>query len=270
MGKCIVCSKSAGPFYSLHKACYPVYESTNRCLQQAVADIASSTAGQEGIRQRVEACRPSSTFSQSLFETLITRAWQEQAARTVKSRSPDPGQANNLLGLASTFGLKEEAVDPHLFLRLSNIEHFTGIQQGRRPSRSFPDVRDEFGMDDEESLLWIFEGVRQVGQKRQVEPSRWALFQTILNNQFRKSRYREREMEVQAQGRLAITDQNIYYMSGQVPTKLGLADIYAITPLEDGVRIQPVYSGSRSSSYITGDGRFTYALLSYAQDQMRS
>ena len=267
MGKCIVCNKSVGPFYSLHKACLPVYESTNRCLQQAIADAVQSVPGRDGTRVAVEACLPSSAFSPKLFDTLIRKAWQAQATRILKSKSPDPGHAGRLLDIAQALGLEHWDVAPHLFMRLSNVEHLAGIMQGKKPSKSFPAVPGEIGLEDDESLLWMFEGVHKVGQKKIDEPGKWALFQTILNSQFRRSRYRKREIEVQARGKLVITDHNIYYVTEQGTTKLGFADIYAITPLEDGVRIQPVYRDSMSSTYITGDGRFTYALLHYAQVQ---
>ncbi len=267
MGKCVVCNKSAGPFYSLHKACYPVYEDAIQCLQQTFSDAVKSAIGQSRIKEAIYACRPSSAFSLNLFETLTRRVWQEQATRLVKSKSLNPEYANTLLDIAKSLGLEDRDVTPYLFLRLSNIEHLACIQQGRVPSKSFPVAQDKMNMESTESLIWMFEGVREVGQKRHVEHSKWSLLQSILNNLFRKSRYRERIVEVQAQGSLTITDQNIYYVSEQGTTKLGLADIYAITPLADGVRIQPVYKDSTSSTYITGDGRFTYALLRYVQGQ---
>ena len=251
----------------MHKACYPVYEGTSQCLRQTFSDAVRSAIGPGGIKEAVEACRPSSVFSPNLFETLIRRAWQEQATRLVQSKSLNSEYANNLLGTAKALELEDRDVTPYLFLRLSNIEHLVGIQQGRAPSKSFPAARDEIDMESTESLIWMFEGVRKVGQKRYVEHSKWTLLQSILNNLFRRSRYREQEVEVQAQGKLVITDRNVYYVSEQGSTKLDLADIYAVTPLADGVRIQPVYRDSRSSTYITGDGRFTYALLRYVQGQ---
>ena len=267
MGRCIVCNKSAGPFYSLHKACFPAYENASRCIQHTLEDAVKSANRVGEVRQSVEACLPSRGFSPGLLVTLVRRAWKEQATRLVRSKSLNPEYANNLLSIACALGVDDRTVAPDLFLKLSNIEYLACLQQGQRPLKAFSTGLDEFGMDAAESLLWVFEGVDKAGQKLPDKPGKWALMQTILNNQFKRSRYRERELEVRAQGKLAITNQGIHYASEAETEKLGFTEIYAITPLADGVRIQPVYRDSRSSTYITGDGRFTYALLQYAQDQ---
>ena len=270
MGRCVVCNKSAGPFYSLHKACFPAYENAGRNIRQVLEEAVKSATGVDQVRQSVEACLPSREFSPGLLATLIRRAWQEQATHLVCSKSLNPEYADNLLGIARVLGLDDRTVAPDLFLRLSNIEHLACLQRGRRPSKVFPAVQDEFGMEVAESLLWVFEGVEKAGQKMPDKPGKWALLQIILSNQFRRSRYREKELEVRARGKLAVTDQGIHYASEGETERLGFAEIYAITPLADGVRIQPAFRDSRSSTYITGDGRFTYALLQYAQGKAGS
>ena len=35
--------------------------------------------------------------------------------------------------------------------------------------------------------------------------------------------------------------------------------------MKNGIRIQAITSGATPETFITGDGRFTYALLQYAQ-----
>ena len=66
------------------------YESTNRCLQQAIADAVQLVPGRDGTREAVEACLPSSAFSPNLFDTLIRKACRHRLPLILKSKSPDP------------------------------------------------------------------------------------------------------------------------------------------------------------------------------------
>jgi len=74
VGKCIVCNKSAGPFYSLHKACYKVYEDTRQCLAQSLSNCIETDAHDEELLDSLQRCKPISKFSASLFTSLIKRA----------------------------------------------------------------------------------------------------------------------------------------------------------------------------------------------------
>ncbi len=267
MGKCIVCNKSAGPFYSLHKACYQVYEDTRECLRQVFSkSIEFSTQADEFVNA-LNDCRPSSSFSSSLFDSLIKRIWQEQANKIIKGKSLNAEHANYLLNLAPVLEIEDKDVEQYLFTKLSNLEHLVNINQRQPISKSFTGIHQLIDMVNDESLIWVFEETLMMKRKISYENKKWTEFQSIVNNLFKKSRYKKLEVMVEAVGKLAITSQNIYFITEKEMIKVNYADIYDITPMQDGVRIQTTQRDSTPNTYITGDGCFIYTLLRYAQDQ---
>lgn len=267
MGKCIVCNKTAGPFYTLHKACYQVYEDTRECLRQVFSKSIESSLQADEFLDTLNACRPSLSFSSHLFKSLVKHIWEEQANQIIKSKSPNAEHAKYLLNVAPALQIEDKDVAQYLFTRLSNIEHLVSINQKQLISKSFTEMHQVIDMVNDESLIWVFEETLILQQQRSSETKQWTIFQSIVNNLFKKSRYKKLEVIVEAVGKLAITSQNIYFITKKETKKLNYSDIYDITPMQDGVRIQTTQKDTTPNTYITGDGRFTFTLLRYAQDQ---
>ena len=267
VAKCIVCNKSAGPFYSLHKSCYQVYQDTRECIRQVFSKSIESCEQTNKFTSSIEECKPSTFFSQSLFDSLVKREWQDQANRIVKSKELKGEDANYLLDIAPVLEIEDKNVEPHLFTRLSNIEHLERFQQMESIADVFSGAQIDVELENDESLIWIFKETLDVEQSRFSPDSEWTVFQSILNSLFKKSRYKELEVKVESAGKLIITNQFLHYVTNKDASKIAYSEIYSITPLKDGVRIQTTKRDSTPNTYITGDGRFTYTLIRYATDQ---
>ncbi len=217
--------------------------------------------------EALNACRPASSFSPDLFNSLVRRTWQDQAKRIVDSKSPAAQRANYLLDVAAHLEIEAKDVEPCLLQRLENIQYLLRVHQKQSVSKTFVGLHDEIEMLDGESLVWVFENTSKVQQQGRAEGKKWTVFRSILSSLFSKPRYQELAVKVEDTGKLAITNQNLYYVTKGETLKIGLAGIYSITPMKDGVRIQTTQKSTMPSTYITGDGRFTYALLRYVQEQ---
>lgn len=266
MGKCIVCSKSAGPFYSLHKACYKIYEGARECLEQTLSKCIRSDVHGDELLDSLYSCKPQSNFSLSLFESLIRRAWQDQAKEVLKSQPLNSNHAKYLLAVAPELEIQDKDVEPYLFSKLANLENLICINQNKAVSINSSVLNNKIDLIDDEALLWVFEDTLKVEQLRYSKEKQWSVFQSIVNNLFSKSRYKELAIKTEAAGYLAITNQHYYYITKEKTIKVRITDIYSITPMKDGVRIQTTQRNTTPNTYLTGDGRFTYALLCYAQN----
>ncbi len=267
MAKCIVCNRSAGPFYSLHKACYKIYEDTRKCIHRVYSNSIKLSIQEDKFKQTIDECKPSSSFSQDLFISLLKREWQDQALQIVKSKSLNCTHADYLLSVAAYLGIDGKEVEPHLFSRLANIKYLAKLNQNENISYLAKEVHDELEMLVDESIIWVFEETVKEKQQKEAEEKQWSVFYAVVNNLFNKSRYKELEVKVEGTGKFVITNRSIYYLDGKDVTKIDFADIYSLTPLKDGIRIQSTQRDTMPNTYITGDGRFTYALLRYATEQ---
>ncbi len=265
MGKCVVCRKYAGPFHSLHKACLPVYRNTQECLEDQISECIASGNSSSDIVVTMQSCNPSKQFSESLFKVLVLKAWLKQAELIIKDSSLNLAGTKILLRIADGFGINNQDVDDYLLVRLSNVEHFERLQNNQPIGKDFGDAPEGIDLEQNEVIVWEFSDTTRTEQQRYSQEKQWTVFSTVLNNIMMKKRYKELAVKIEESGALLVTNQGLYYKNNKALLQTKFSDIHSITPMKNGVRIQANLKGAMPDTYVTGDGRFTYALLQYAQ-----
>jgi hypothetical protein len=272
VAKCVVCSKSAGPFHSLHKICLPRYQDTRRCLREKFAYYISAEEFSEDVSADISAniidtlnaCASSAKFSKLHFKELFVKVWQEQAKLTIKDSSPHLLTAKKLVHLADGFDVNDDDVDEYLYTRLYNVQYLELLQNKESLNVSL-DVPEGIELNSNESIIWEFKQTTKQEQQRYSQEKQWTVFSSVLNSILMKKRYKELAVKSQKSGALLVTNQGLLYQHNNAVTQTKFSEIHSITPMKNGVRIQANTKGAMPDTYVTGDGRFTFALLQYAQ-----
>ncbi len=265
MSKCIVCSKSAGPFHSLHKACLPVYQNTRKCLENKFSDCIASADSSSDVVVTIQSCNPSKQFSVTLFKVLVSKAWFKQAELVIKDSSLNLAATKVLLRIADGFGINNQDIDDYLLVRLSNVEQLQRLQNNQPIDKCFEDISEEIELEQHEAIVWKFSDTARTEQQRYSQEKQWTVFSTVLSNIMMKKRYKELAVKIEESGTLLVTNQGLHYKNNKTILQTKFSEIHSITPMKNGVRIQANLRGAMPDTYVTGDGRFTYALLQYAQ-----
>jgi hypothetical protein len=264
VAKCVVCSKSAGPFHSLHKACLSTYQDTRGCLRKKLADYITAEAFSINLIETLNACKPSEKFSKLHFKELFIKTWREEAKLTTKDSSPNLLTAKKLVHLAEAFDVSDEDVGEYLLTRLSCVEHLDRLKTNK-PLESKFDVPAGIELWASESIIWIFKPTAKQEQQRFSQEKQWTVFSSVSSAILMKKRYKELAVKSEKSGMLLVTNQGIHYQYNSAVTQTKYSEIHSITPMKNGVRIQANTKGAMPDTYVTGDGQFTYALLQYAQ-----
>ena len=125
--------------------------------------------------------------------------------------------------------------------------------------------RGELLLSDGEIVVWGFKDIARTEQQRYSQEKTWTVLRSILNNTLLKSRYKQLETRTESAGELFITNLALYYLNNNQITVTKFSDIHSITPMKNGIRVLANKHGATPETYITGDGRFIYTLLQYAQ-----
>lgn len=264
MARCVVCSKSAGPFYSLHKACLPAYQDTRKCLREKISDYIALPEFSEEFIEILSACKSSEQFSKPHFKELFIKAWQEQAKITVKNSSPDLLAAKKLVQLADGFAVADEDVEEYLYSRLFNLEYLDLLQNKKSLDLNI-EVPVDVELASNEVVVWKFQQISKQEQQRYAQEKQWTVFSSVLSTILMKKRYKQLAVKSRDLGTLLVTTQGLHYCHNNVVTMTKFTEIHSITPMKNGIRIQAITKGAMPDTYVTGDGRFTYTLLQYAQ-----
>ena len=265
MGKCVVCNKSAGPFHELHKACLSTYQNTRKCLREKLADSVNSAEISSQAIEDLHACKSSNQFSSTHFKELFSKYWQEHAVLIVKESSLNLVAAKNLLHIADEFMITDKDVDDFLYTRLSNFKHLNRIYQEKPAEKYIGHVPEGIEFKENEYIIWQFEDTDKSKQENYSQQKPWTILNSLLDNMFMKSRYKTLDVRVEESGKLIVTNQGLFYLYKDSVIETKFSDVHSITPMKHGIRIQATQKDATADTYITGDGRFTYALLQYAQ-----
>jgi len=262
VGKCVVCSKSCGPFNELHKACLPAYQGTRKCLHENFTGLQNI---KHDATDAIQSCKTAENFSIVQFKSLVIEAWQKQAKLVVKDPQLDVESAKILLDIANGFGIKNADVDEYLLVRLSNIEHLEQLQNHQTIKQSVAHLPDEFEFESEEVSVWRFEETTRNEPQRYSQEKEWTVLRSVMNNVFMKKRYKALATKIEESGVLVVTNQGLHYKNKTSVSSIKYSEFYSVTPMKNGLRVQSKHSNAMPETYITGDGRFMYALLQYAQ-----
>ena len=257
MGQCVVCAKSAGPFNALHKKCLPSYHATQECLELKISESIQASFAKDKLIEMLESCKPSMSFSPSIFNSMVRKAWQKQAKTVIRQSPLNSGNAKAMLALASSLDIQPVDIEEHLILKLENLEYLEKLSLGLPLAKEF----SHHGIDKQQSIVWVFTNVERQEQKTISSEKEWTIFQSVLNNLLNRSRYKKLDVKIEEKGELIITTENLYYIRNQVSKKIAYDEIYSVTPMKDGIRIQTSQPGAMPDTFITGDGRFTYELF---------
>ena len=152
-----------------------------------------------------------------------------------------------------------------LLLRLLNIEHLEALQNKQTIRNPFEINTESLELNKDENVIWQFEDTDKSEPQQYSQEKTWTIFNSLLDNLFRKSRYKPLDVKVEESGKLFVTNQGLHYLYGDSVKKTKYLDMHSVTPMKYGIRVQAIQSNTTPDTYITGDGRFTYALLQYAQ-----
>jgi len=266
VGKFVVCSKSAGPFHQLHKKCLPTYQGTRKCLHESISACLEVGDTNSELISNIQSCKPREKFSASQFKELVIEAWQKQAKQIVKKPTLDVASAKVLVNIANEFEIGNENVEDYLLVRLSNIEHLDHFQRNQTIEERFVEVPSGVELAQNESIVWEFNDTSKAEQQRYSQEKEWTVFSTVMNNALFKKRYKDLAVSTEEAGTLLVTNHGIFYKNKQEVSHTKFSEIYSITPMKTGVRVQANNRDSVPETYVTGDGRFTYTLLQHVQD----
>ena len=265
MANCIVCGKAAGPFNTLHKTCLSIYRNTETYLQEKFSLGIQEPADLSEAIEAIENCKPSTPFSDSLFKELLIKVWSNHADQCVKSASLNSAAANNLINLAGHFDLHGSDEGKDLLNRLANIETLERLQLNKPIQTNVVSIPEQIVLSDEEKMIWRFEDIARAEQQRYSQEKTWTVLRSVLDNTLLKSRYKQLATKTDEAGELFLTNHALYYLKNNKVLQTKFINIHSVTPIKQGIRIQATTRGATPETYITGDGRFAYAMLQYAR-----
>ncbi len=267
MGACILCGKSAGLFYSLHKSCFEKYNASN----EAIEIILNSGLGQleaNELAQNVRAFIGEHEFSSEASQRMLNRALEHFSKIHIEKKLTDNLVINAWLDLLKILSPDENLfLNEHFIVQQENFPALLTLKQGKLPDSNCHPANFSIELNQDEQLWWCFDE-SHVEQLCTVNKSRqWTILMQIIGNVLPGKKQKNKfESQILAKGRILLTNQRMCFDEKEGVSTVSYNNIYSCTPIAGGARVQLKDSGAVPQTYMCEDGRLLYLFLRYASE----
>ena len=256
MGACILCGKSAGFFYALHKDCYAAYQAAQKDLLQRLSrqlehgDIAT-------LASQMQAHVEPLGFDIEARQRCFIKALEDYVEQQPSAFKNDQ-TIQHWLDLITHLQLDERLfVDPYLISQQRNLPALRALQAGQQPSCNQNSLAFPGTLESDETLWWRF--TQGEIKQKQAQQKQWSVVTQIIDNlRPGKANFVTQSL---ASGTLWLSNKRIYCELDDGLTSTDYREIYSCTPARNGVSIQLQQSSALPKNYECEDGRLLYQFV---------
>lgn len=283
MGKCKYCGQPAGFLRSKHPECEAEHQrqlseriqrqnelakAKQAIIAEAAADLVVGRKPFE-LNQKLEHKMDELGLAKEDMRQLLPKIWGQAVDAFLEDGLLDSEEETRLALFKEHFALSSSDLDDEG--KLSQVVKagiLRDIMQGKIPERVQVSGSLPFNLQKKETIIWLFNGVDYYEEKTRrqyVGGSSGVSIRIAKGVYYRTSSFRGRPVDVQetvhmGRGPLAVTNLHLYF-SGHKSFRIRHNKIVSIEPHSDGVTVQRDAQTAKPQSFITGDGWFTYNLL---------
>ena len=269
MGACILCGKSAGLFYSLHKNCYSRYQSAVQPIVDSLDEklaIEPVSALAQNLITHVEQLGFRDEAKKRTLVRGLEQFSESATGRCLKSESA----CRNWLQL-----LDELNLNPTLFLQDSFLEtqqsllpiaklHAGSIPVANCQSKEFCDL-----LSHDEQVLWRFPQMSLMQNQPRNNNAKYSVALQLIRQVIPEKKRGGLQQQNIWQGELWLTTQRLAYIRDAEPVSIYLSEIYAITPECNGVTLQLCGKEARPHRFSGAQGNLLYFFIEFVQANNR-
>lgn len=270
MADCKYCKSPAGFLRKKHPECEARFNSAIELLRSAAQKSAMGLSDQHALKACLENSK-SDFVSDAEGRLALVSGWEAAVDQFLEDGLLDQSEETKLAKFKSDWSLDQSEVDKRGALtKIVKAAVLRDMMEGKVPARvTLVNGNLPFNFQKGEELIWVFQGVEYLEDKTKREyvgRSSGVSIRIAKGVYYRTGAFRghpiERTERISlGRGVLAVTTKHVYF-SGAKSFRLRHDKIVTYTPFSDGVGIVRDAGTAKPQIFVTGDGWFTYNLLS--------
>lgn len=270
MGTCRYCGKPAGFLRTQHKECRRAFETGAAEIVGLVAKSLSDPVEPQMLVSQAKRIAERSFIDQNTLSATLREAWFKAIDRAFEDGILTQQEEDCLASMMDTFGLDRKALSDHpSYQRLVKGAVLRDVLEGKITERVSITGSLPFNFIKNEKLAWVFQNVPYHEMRtttRYVGGSHGMSIRIMRGVYYRVGAFRGRpvqqsEMAHVDTGIMAVTDAHIYFGGALKSFRIPYEKIVSFQPYEDGIGIQRDAQTAKPQVFVTGDGWFTYNLI---------
>jgi hypothetical protein len=271
MGICKYCGQSAGILRKVHSNC----EDKNKAgWAEMIRHSTQSLIDQSDLSKlgsRLAEIAGNSYIPDNQIRIALIQGWVNSVDYFLEDGVLDKEEELRLAEYMKQFNLAQQELDHQgAYSKLVKSAVIRDLVNGIIPQKIQVNIDLPFNLQKTEQLIWVFQGVQYYEDKTQrqyVGSSQGVSIKIVKGVYYRVGAFRgqpvERTERVQIDtGFLGITSKHLYFAGPRKSVRVRHDKIISFIPYSDGVGIQTDGVTAKPKIFVTGDGWFTYNLLS--------
>ena len=277
MGNCKYCGKPAGFLRSKHPECEEEerkrkrlsYEGQEQISVEIVRSIKSSESF-DMLEKRIEEIEQSSFLPTEERKPLLIKGWESAVEIFLEDGILDNTEEGRLLDFKKYFRLSQIDLDSKgLLTKTAKAAVLRDVLNGIVPKKMEIVGALPINFLKREQTVWVFPESKYFEDKTRrqyVGGSHGFGFRIMKGVYYRVGSFKGRAVEHTERvhidtGWVVVTDKNVYFAGPHKSLRLPYAKIVSFEPFSDGIGIMRDASTAKPQIFVTGDGWFTYNLI---------
>lgn len=270
MGNCIYCGKPAGFLRKTHKECNQKHEQGKSEIVSLVGKVGSEGGDLKRLESSIEQVAANSFVNSKSLTALVASGWEKAVELAFDDGLLSEQEETALSELKEHFGLSQQTLDrTGSYSKLVKGAVLRDIMDGKLPERMQVDGSLPFNLQKTEKVVWIFQDVDYYEEKtrtRYVGGSQGVGIRIAKGLYYRTGAFKGERVQTSETihadtGLLGVTNKHIYFAGPSKRFRINYNKIVAFEPFSDGIGVQRDAQTAKPQSFSTGDGWFTYNLI---------
>lgn len=257
MGVCRFCGRDAGMMRSVHRACEQEIRHALASYFEGRSDLVSLTevAARLGVNG-------------ATGKDLFAGEWDKAIDRSLEDGILSSDEEKRVIAAAELFALGQNELNEHgNWTALAKAATLRELFEGNMPER-LKISGLSLVLQKGEKIVWAFPDAEYIEQRTQrgfSGVSHGLSIRVMKGVYYRPSVFKGSPVERTAavshgKGTLVITNKHVSFV-GSKSIRIPYRKIVTVQPYKDGIGIQRDAATARPQSFVTGDGWFTYNLI---------
>lgn len=270
MGNCIYCGKPAGFLRKTHKECKQKHEQGKSEIVSLVGRVGSEGGDLKRLESSIEQVAANSFVDSKSLTALVASGWEKAVELAFDDGLLSEQEETALSELQEHFGLSQQTLDrTGSYSKLVKGAVLRDIMDGKLPERVKVDGSLPFNLQKTEKVVWVFQDVDYYEEKtrtRYVGGSQGVGIRIAKGLYYRTGAFKGERVQTSETihadtGLLGVTNKHIYFAGPSKKFRINYNKIVAFEPFSDGIGVQRDAQTAKPQSFSTGDGWFTYNLI---------
>jgi len=270
MGNCVYCGKPAGFLRKKHKECKQCYEQGKHEIISLIGKVGSEGGDLKHLKSSIEQIASSSYIDTPTMNELVLLGWEKAVDNVFDDGILTEEEETALSELKQYFSLSQQELDRNgAFTKIVKGAVLRDIFDGKLVERVQFNDNLPFNLQKTEKIVWVFQDVDYYEEKtktRYVGGSQGVSIRIAKGLYYRTGAFKGERIQTSETihadtGLLGITNKHIYFSGSSKKFRINYNKIVSFEPFQDGIGIQRDAQTAKPQSFSTGDGWFTYNLI---------